>query len=160
MSGFARRHRRAARGLTVLGTALAALGLATSASVGADAHLRSPASTLGTPNTLSLGPTVVTCATPYVPLYHVDSLAQLRRWSYAAPLDGSSGWLEQMIGTGWNGLPKFLSPGDWNGDNLVDLIGITPSGDVRLYTSNGHGGWINGRGIVIDTGWAGYNMIF
>jgi hypothetical protein len=82
-------------------------------------------------------------------------------WLYTS--DGHGGWVDPhgtRIGTGWGGFPTFLSVGDWNGDNLVDMIGITTSGDVRLYTSNGHGGWINGRGIVVDTGWSGYNMIF
>lgn len=82
-------------------------------------------------------------------------------WLYNS--NGNGGWTNPSgtrIGTGWGGFPTFLSPGDWSGDNLVDLLGVTTAGDVRLYTSNGRGGWINGRGSVIDTGWAGFDMIF
>ena len=45
--------------------------------------------------------------------------------------NGAGGWKNgkgTLIGTGWNGLPTFLSPGDWNGDNLIDLIGIAKAG--------------------------------
>jgi hypothetical protein len=82
-------------------------------------------------------------------------------WLYNS--NGSGGWTNPSgtrIGTGWNIFPKFLSIGDWNGDNLVDLFGITTSGQLRLYTTNGKGAWLNSKGPVIDTGWNGYDMIF
>jgi hypothetical protein len=82
-------------------------------------------------------------------------------WLYNS--DGAGGWTNPKgtkIGSGWNIFPTFLSNGDWNGDKLVDLLGITSTGNVRLYTSNGKGGWINAKGPVIDTGWNAYNMIF
>lgn len=66
--------------------------------------------------------------------------------------NGHGGWLNgkgTLIGTGWNSLPTFISPGDWNGDNLIDLIGISSVGDFRLYPTNGQGGWLNGRGIAL-----------
>jgi V8-like Glu-specific endopeptidase len=82
-------------------------------------------------------------------------------WLYTS--NGHGGWADthgKKIGTGWGGFPTFLSPGDWSGDNLVDMIGVTSAGDVRLYTSNGKGGWINGKGTVIDRGWKVYNTVF
>jgi hypothetical protein len=69
--------------------------------------------------------------------------------------NGHGGWLNNrgtLIGTGWNSLPTFISPGDWNGDNLIDLIGISSAGDFRLYQTNGTGGWLNGRGIAMTGG--------
>jgi hypothetical protein len=64
------------------------------------------------------------------------------------------------IGSGWNSFRIFMSPGDWNGDNMIDLVGVTPAGAVRLYTTNGRGGWIDGRGKQIDTGWNIFNTVF
>jgi V8-like Glu-specific endopeptidase len=71
--------------------------------------------------------------------------------------NGTGGWLDghgTLIGTGWNSLPTFISPGDWNGDNFVDLIGVSSTGQFKLFPTNGQGGWLNGRGIVM-TGPAG-----
>jgi hypothetical protein len=82
-------------------------------------------------------------------------------WLYNS--NGSGGWTNPSgtkIGSGWNIFPTFLSNGDWNGDNLVDLLGVAANGDLRLYTSNGKGAWLNSKGPVIDHGWNGYDMIF
>jgi hypothetical protein len=73
--------------------------------------------------------------------------------------NGAGGWKNgkgTLIGTGWNGLPIFLSPGDWNGDNLIDLIGISKTGDMKLYRTDGLGHWLNGHGDPMTNGyWAG-----
>jgi hypothetical protein len=79
--------------------------------------------------------------------------------------DGQGGWLNNgngiKIGTGWNSFNIFLSPGDWNGDNMVDLIGITPAGAVSVYKSDGHGNWLDGgRGQAIGSGWNVFNTVF
>lgn len=77
--------------------------------------------------------------------------------------DGNGGWVNGngiAIGEGWGMFSKFFSVGDWDGDGLVDLIGITPSGVMDLYTSNGHGGWINGSGIQINSGWGSFPQVF
>jgi secreted trypsin-like serine protease len=82
-------------------------------------------------------------------------------WLYTS--NGHGGWADthgKEIGSGWNTFPTFLSPGDWSGDNLVDMIGVTSSGQVKLYTSNGKGAWINAKGTVIATGWNVYNAVF
>ena len=72
--------------------------------------------------------------------------------------DGHGGWLNNgigiKIGSSWNMFSTFMSPGDWNGDGLVDLIGITPSGVMDLYETDGHGNWLNnGSGRQIGSGW-------
>lgn len=78
--------------------------------------------------------------------------------------DGHGSWINPKgveIGTGWGQFSTFMSPGDFNGDNLVDLLGVVRStGALRLYTTNGKGGWINGSGRQIDTGWNNFNAVF
>jgi len=73
--------------------------------------------------------------------------------------DGSGGWMNNgvgiKIGTGWNMFTIFMSPGDWNGDNLIDLIGLTPSGDVRMYKTDGQGNWLNPSGQLLQSGFNG-----
>lgn len=75
---------------------------------------------------------------------------------YEYESDSKGGWVNPsgtQIGTGWGMFKIFLSPGDWNGDGMLDMIGVTPSGTMDLYETNGHGHWITGVGIQIDAGW-------
>jgi hypothetical protein len=76
--------------------------------------------------------------------------------------DGRGGFANNgvgtRIGTGWNMFNQFLSPGDWNGDNLIDVIGKTPGGDLRLYKTDGKGTWLNPQGDVIGTDWSEYTV--
>lgn len=77
--------------------------------------------------------------------------------------NGAGGWSNPrgtLIGTGWKGFSVFMSPGDWNGDNLIDLMGVNSSGTLRIYTSDGKGAWLDGRGKDVDTGWNAFNMVF
>lgn len=78
--------------------------------------------------------------------------------------NGAGGWVNGygvLIGTGWNVFTRFMSPGDLNGDNQVDMIGATPAGGLYLYPSDGHGNWLNnGLGIMIGSGWNSLNAIF
>jgi hypothetical protein len=77
--------------------------------------------------------------------------------------NGQGGWSNPrgtLIGTGWDSFKVFMSPGDWSGDDMIDLIGVRPTGEMRLYTTNGKGAWINGRGTQIASGWSKYNLIF
>lgn len=70
--------------------------------------------------------------------------------------DSKGGWVNPsgtQIGSGWNAFKMFLSPGDWNGDGMVDMIGVMPDGTMDLYETNGHGHWITGNGIQINGGW-------
>jgi hypothetical protein len=74
--------------------------------------------------------------------------------------NGSGGWSNPngtVIGAGWNGFDTVLTPGSWLGDGKQSLIGRTPAGDLRLYTSNGSGGWVNSAGDLIGRGWAGFS---
>ena len=75
---------------------------------------------------------------------------------YEYESDSKGGWVNPsgtLIGTGWGMFKTFLSPGDWNGDGLIDMIGVTPSGTMLMYETNGKGQWITGQGIGIGTGW-------
>jgi len=78
--------------------------------------------------------------------------------------DGAGGWTNPAgtsIGSGWSSFSTFMSPGDWNGDNLVDLIGVVRSnGDLKMYNTNGKGAWLNGNGRVIDSQWDDFNTVF
>jgi hypothetical protein len=77
--------------------------------------------------------------------------------------DGKGGWSNgagTRIGTGWGAFSIFMSPGDLNGDDMVDIIGVTPAGNMFLYTTDGTGHWITGVGQPLGGGWQVYNRIF
>ena len=79
--------------------------------------------------------------------------------------DGVGGWVNPFgvqIGHGWNIFSRFMSPGDINGDNQVDMLGVhRTSGALIFYPSDGHGNWYNGGfGITIGTGWGGFTALF
>jgi V8-like Glu-specific endopeptidase len=78
--------------------------------------------------------------------------------------NGAGGWLNGagvQIGSGWNIFTRVMSPGDLNGDNQTDIIGINASGGLIMYPSDGHGNWMNGGvGISIGTGWNTFTAIF
>ncbi len=83
-------------------------------------------------------------------------------WLYNS--NGRGGWTNPRgtkIGTGWGAFSTFMSPGDWNGDNLIDLVGVVrSSGDLKMYATNGRGSWLSARGRIIDTGWNDFNVVF
>ncbi|MCW3816221.1 trypsin-like serine protease [Micromonospora sp. DR5-3] len=77
--------------------------------------------------------------------------------------DGQGGWTNPkgtVIGTGWGGFKNILTPGDWNGDNMVDMLGVNSVDDMRMYTTDGYGNWIDARGKTIMGGWGAYNLVF
>jgi Trypsin len=78
--------------------------------------------------------------------------------------NGSGGWKNNgigiKIGQGWNVFTIFLSPGDWNGDNLQDMIGIRSSGTLSLYESDGSGNWLTPLGVQIGAGWNAFTTVF
>ncbi len=80
-------------------------------------------------------------------------------WLYNS--NGAGGWTNPKgtkIGTGWGGFPTFMSPGDFNGDNLVDLLGVRSNGHLMMYATNGKGAWLNGRGTQLGYGWNGFDI--
>lgn len=83
---------------------------------------------------------------------------------YLYKSDGHGGWQNNgigiLIGTGWNMFSIFMSPGDWNGDDMIDMIGITPGGSMSLYKTDGHGNWLNPMGQTINAGWNSFNAVF
>ncbi|SBT51446.1 Trypsin [Micromonospora auratinigra] len=87
--------------------------------------------------------------------------------------DLKGGWTNPagtQIGSGWGGFKNIITPGDWNGDNMMDMLGIDGSYRLRMYTTDGKGNWINASGKVVSTGvwisdttfvpWSSYNLVF
>ncbi|MFG1888060.1 FG-GAP-like repeat-containing protein [Micromonospora sp. NPDC049051] len=78
--------------------------------------------------------------------------------------NGTGGWVtaqSEQIGTGFNSQDLMLSPGDFNGDNKVDVItrdGTTKN--LMLFTGNGTGGWISGVGTQIASGPGSADIVF
>lgn len=66
--------------------------------------------------------------------------------------DGIGGLLGvRQVGSGWSIFTAVLSPGDFTGDGIPDVLGRTASGELWLYPGNGTGGW-RPRSRV-GTGW-------
>jgi D-alanyl-D-alanine carboxypeptidase/D-alanyl-D-alanine-endopeptidase (penicillin-binding protein 4) len=78
-------------------------------------------------------------------------------WLYSG--DGQGGFRTyHPIGRGWQIFSHIFSPGDWDGDGNIDLLGVVASdGALRLYPGDGSGGF--GRMRVIGTGWQGYDSL-
>jgi hypothetical protein len=99
----------------------------------------------------------VSCMPSSAAVYHVDGLGQLRRWSFASPLDGAADWTQQQIGTGWNGLTVF------SGGRGV-LYTVDSAGLLRWYRDQGSPGggasWDPSSGRVIGNGWNTFTHVF
>ena len=75
----------------------------------------------------------------------------------------AGGWTSNhavQIGTGWNVFTKLFSVGDWSGEQLVDLMGITGSGQLLLYPTDGHGTFLTSNGAQIGQGWNALTAVF
>lgn len=48
---------------------------------------------------------------------------------------------------------RVIATVDFNGDGNSDVFRIRPDGTLVLYTGNGQGGWADGNGAVIGSGW-------
>ncbi len=59
----------------------------------------------------------------------------------------------QPIGTGWGSFTALLAPGDWSRDGKPDLLARTSDGKLLMYRGNGSGGFLNGHGEQIGSGW-------
>jgi hypothetical protein len=75
--------------------------------------------------------------------------------------NGTGGWggPAARIGIGWHIYNKIITPGDWNGDNLLDVMTTTSTGSLRLYTTNGKGAF-TAPYKIIGTGWTTLNIVF
>ncbi|MEH1098011.1 trypsin-like serine protease [Micromonospora sp. CPCC 205561] len=77
--------------------------------------------------------------------------------------DGAGGWTNPsgtQIGSGWGGFKNIMTLGDWDGDNMMDMMGVNSSNQMKLYTTDGRGNWIDASGKVISSGWGSFNLIF
>jgi hypothetical protein len=63
-------------------------------------------------------------------------------WLY--PGNGRGGFLPRIrLGGGWNVMDALVGPGDFNGDQRVDLLAReAATGVLWLYRGNGTGGWL------------------
>lgn len=64
----------------------------------------------------------------------------------------------RQIGSGWDIFTAVFSPGDFDGDDVPDVLARTSGGTVYLYRGNGVGGWILPRSTVA-TGWQQYTAL-
>ncbi|MCZ2402222.1 VCBS repeat-containing protein [Paenarthrobacter sp. Z7-10] len=78
-------------------------------------------------------------------------------WLY--PGNGHDGWLPRVrVGSDWNAFSTIVGPGDFNGDQLVDVLARErATGYLWLYPGNGHGGWL--PRVRVGSGWNIFNAI-
>ncbi|KRF05314.1 hypothetical protein ASH00_10525 [Arthrobacter sp. Soil782] len=72
-------------------------------------------------------------------------------WLYRG--NGTGGWLPRVqVGHGWNGMSSITAPGDFDGDQRVDLLARErATGALWLYRGNGSGGWL--PRVLVGSGW-------
>lgn len=81
-------------------------------------------------------------------------------WLYPTrhALTTPGGWApRRRYGGGWNAMTAVMGVGDWNGDGLADLLARTTTGDMRMYTGDGHGG-LHG-GTRVGHGFASWSLL-
>ena len=78
-------------------------------------------------------------------------------WLYRG--NGSGGWLPRLkVGSGWNGFSAIVGPGDFTGDQRVDVLAREKStGYLWLYPGKGTGGWL--PRVRVGTGWNIFNTV-
>ncbi|HET6653397.1 MAG TPA: FG-GAP-like repeat-containing protein [Nocardioides sp.] len=78
-------------------------------------------------------------------------------WMYRST--GKGGWSTRVrVGTGWNPFNAIIGPGDFDGDQRVDVLARRAStGELFLYAGNGSGGWKGSRRV--GTGWNVFNRL-
>ena len=78
-------------------------------------------------------------------------------WLYRG--NGRGGWLpRRQVGSGWNVFSAVIGPGDFSGDQRVDLLARErATGSLWLYPGNGTGGWR--PRVRVGTGWNIFNAV-
>jgi hypothetical protein len=76
--------------------------------------------------------------------------------------DGGTSWINPnqaglQIGWGWNMFDRIVGPGDFNGDNKVDVMARKPDGTFWLYPGNGALSWLPEH--QVDSGWNVFQTI-
>ncbi|WP_377959667.1 FG-GAP-like repeat-containing protein [Arthrobacter flavus] len=73
--------------------------------------------------------------------------------------NGVGGWLPRTrVGHGWNVFSSIVGPGDFNGDQFVDVLARERStGYLWLYRGNGTGSWL--PRVRVGSGWNIFNAI-
>jgi hypothetical protein len=80
-----------------------------------------------------------------------------RFWLYTG--NGTGGFASSaVVGTGWGGFTAIMSPGDFTGDRLGDVVARDSAGNLWLYPRAPSGGWL--ARVRIGTGWNITNAIF
>ncbi|MGA8045043.1 MAG: FG-GAP-like repeat-containing protein [Dermatophilaceae bacterium] len=91
---------------------------------------------------------------------YVDVLARERSTGYLwlYPGNGARGWLPRVrVGSGWNSMTAIMSPGDLNGDRVVDVIARDGAGALWLYPRTAGGAWA--PRVQIGAGWSSITAI-
>lgn len=71
---------------------------------------------------------------------------------YSYPANGKGGFKpRQTMGQGWNGINLIAGVGDWNNDNIPDIIARRTNGTLYLYQGKTNG--LLGSSTLIGTGW-------
>jgi len=63
-----------------------------------------------------------------------------------------------VVGSGWNAMTAIMSPGDFTGDRVGDVLARDSAGNLWLYPRTAAGGW--GPRTRVGTGWNIVNAIF
>ena len=74
----------------------------------------------------------------------------------------ANGWVNGngvRIGTGFNQFTDLM-PFYWTEPGHIGLLGVTPSGYLRFYETDGAGHWANPGGRNIGSGFAGFRNVF
>jgi hypothetical protein len=73
--------------------------------------------------------------------------------------NGASGWSSmRVIGTGFGGLPKVFTAGNWNADAISDVLAQKPDGTLWLYPGTASGALGTGAPVA-GSSWDIYDLV-
>ncbi len=58
-----------------------------------------------------------------------------------------AGGRRRQVGAGFAGWRQILGAGDFDGDGYPDVLGVSPTGALWLFSGNGFGGWRSQRQV-------------